>query len=228
MGRELQYIEVYSMIDIHCHVLPGVDDGSRNLNESIEMLQMAASVGVKVIYATPHAKKRVDWAKYEAAYHATANEARKLGIDLRLGSEILYDLLLKLEADELPNYCYRNTNTLLLEFHSQIVPPRWEYTLSALKDAGYQVVIAHPERYRFIQDRPELVMEFRRYGALIQLDAESFLDKPWERTYRTARKVLKDGLANFVSSDAHTVAMYQQYGTVHQKYAQWWPADREI
>ena len=216
------------MIDIHSHVLPGVDDGAKNLTESINMLQQAANLGITKLYATPHAKKRIDWVQMNAVYLQTAAEARKCGIELMLGSELLYDLLLKLNGDELYHYCYKQTLTLLLEFHSQIVPPRWEYTLSALRDTGYRVIIAHPERYRFIQENIELVTTFRRYGAMLQLDAESLMGKPWDRIYRTACAILKQGFADFVSSDAHNVDMYQQYASTYKKYSKYWPKERDV
>lgn len=216
------------MIDIHSHVLPGVDDGARDFTESINMLQQAASMGITKLYATPHAKKRIDWIKMNEVYIRIAIEARKFGIELMLGAELLYDLLLKLNGDELYHYCYNQTMTLLLEFHSQIVPPRWEYTLSALRDAGYHVVIAHPERYRFIQEDLELATTFRRYGALLQLDAESLIGKPWDRTYRTAHRILRNGFADYVSSDAHTTDMYKQYALAYKKYSIYWPKEREI
>ena len=216
------------MIDIHSHVLPGVDDGAGDLTESVKMLQLAAKIGITKLYATPHAKTRIDWTHLNKIYRQTAAEACKVGIELLMGSELFYDLLIKLNGDELLQYCYQNTKTLLLEFHTQIVPPRWEYTLSALRDAGYRVIIAHPERYRFIQADTGLAMTIRRYGALLQLDAESLMEKPWHRTYCTARTILKLGLADYISSDAHNTDMYQQYAATNKKYATVWPKERDV
>lgn len=216
------------MIDIHSHVLPGVDDGSRDINESIAMLQFAAKMGVTKLYATPHAKKHVDWKMMNEVYQRVSSQAYLVGIELRLGAEVLYDLLIKLNGNELIQYCYKNTSTFLLEFHSQIAPPRWEYILSSLRDAGYHVIIAHPERYRFLQDNIEIATSFKRYGALLQLDAESLMGRPWDHTCRTAQTILKQGLADFVSSDAHSPEMYQQYAAAYKKYAKYWPKERDI
>jgi len=216
------------MIDIHSHVLPGVDDGAEDLAVSVKMLQLAAKIGITKLYATPHAKRQIDWTNMNRIYRQTAAEAHKVGIELLLGSELFYDLLIKLNGDELPQYCYQNTTTLLLEFHTQIVPPRWEYTLSALRDAGYHVIIAHPERYRFIQENIDLAMAFRRYGALLQLDTESLMRKPWDRTYRTARTILDKEVVDFISSDAHSIDMYQQYASAYKKYSTRWPKERDV
>lgn len=216
------------MIDIHSHILPGIDDGARDARESAEMLKEAAAIGVSILYATPHAKSRADWQTIQAAYEATASEALRYGIRLRLGLEVLYDLLIRLDRDELPRYCYHNSRTLLLEFHSQIIPHRWEYTLSGLKQAGYQVIIAHPERYRFVQEKPDIAMELRGYGALLQLDAESLAAKPWDRARRTAQRLLTEGQVSFIASDAHDPKGYRLYGSLRQKLEKAWPPQREI
>lgn len=216
------------MIDIHSHILPGIDDGARTLEESVDMLREAAAAGVSILYATPHARRHVDWRAVHAAYQAVAREALRLGIQLRLGTEILYDLLIRLSGDELPYYCYQNSKTLLLEFHSQIIPHRWEHTLSALKQAGYQVIVAHPERYRFIQRKPGIAMEFGRYGALLQLDVESLAAKPWDGARRAARRLLGEGVASFIASDAHRPEGYRLYAAMHRKLEKVWPPERDI
>lgn len=216
------------MVDIHSHVLPGIDDGARGAQESEEMLKEAAAAGVSILYATPHAKRRADWQAIRAAYEATASVALRYGIQLRLGFEVLYDLLIRLGPDELPYYCYQNSKTLLIEFHTQIVPHRWEYTLSALKQAGYRVIIAHPERYRFIQDKPAIAMEMRRYGAMLQLDAESLAAKFWDKARRTAQRLLEEGQVSFIASDAHAPDGYRLYDALHQKLEKAWPPEVDI
>lgn len=216
------------MVDIHSHVLPGIDDGARDARESEEMLKEAAASGVSILYATPHAKKRVDRQATQAAYEATAAQALRYGIRLRLGFEVLYDLLVRLDPDEMPHYCYQNSKTLLLEFHTHIIPHRWEYTLSGLKQAGYQVIIAHPERYRFIQDKPAIAMEMRGYGAMLQLDAGSLAAKPWDKARRTAQRLLEEGQVSFIASDAHEPEGYRLYGTLRQKLSKTWPPEVNI
>lgn len=216
------------MVDIHAHVLPGIDDGAQDARESAEMLKEAAAAGVSILYATPHAKRRADWQAIRAAYEATAPLAFRYGIQLRLGFEVLYDLLVRLDPDELPHYCYQSSKTLLIEFHTQIVPHRWEYTLSALKQAGYRVIIAHPERYRFIQEKPAIAMELRRYGTLLQLDAESLTAKPWDKARRTAQRLLEEGQVSFIASDAHDPEGYRLYDTLRQKLGNAWPLEGEI
>lgn len=216
------------MIDIHSHILPGIDDGARDARESAEMLKEAATAGISILYATPHAKRRADWQAIHAAYEATAPVALRYGIQLRLGFEVLYDLLIRLGPDELPYYCYQNSKTLLIEFHTQITPQRWEYTLSGLKQAGYRVIIAHPERYRFIQDKLAIAMELRRYGAMLQLDAESLAAKPWDKARRTAQRLLEEGQLSFIASDAHDPDGYRLYGTLRQKLSKTWPLEVDV
>jgi protein-tyrosine phosphatase len=216
------------MMDIHSHILPEIDDGASCLEESIAMLREARKVGITAICATPHAKTRMDWDRVNAAFHGLESEAAKMGIQLTLGAELMYDLLTRLTTAELDRYCYQGTKTFLLELPTDILPPKWECTLSELKQAGYRAIIAHPERYRFVQSNLMQAFEFHRYGALLQLDAESFALKWWDKTHIAAHKLLQQGAASFIASDAHSAGGYRIYGEIRQKSALIWPAERMI
>ncbi len=216
------------MIDIHSHILPGMDDGAADRGESLAMLREAAKAGVTGIFATPHAAAPLSRRGLEAACRELTPEAAALGITLRVGVETRYDLLARLDRYDLTDYCYQGTKTLLLEFPEQISPSKWECTLCELKESGFQVIIAHPERYRIVQRNPDLTTEFRRYGALIQLDAESFAGRPWNRDRITAAAILKAGTADFIASDAHRAQGYRLFDEIHRKLADVWPPGRNV
>lgn len=210
------------LTDIHAHILPCVDDGARDLDESIRMLETAYELGVRGIVATPHARRRFKLENAYQAYETLRPIAAARGIALELGCELHYDLLLKLDAKQLKKHCSLK-NHLLLEFDNHLLPPEWEYTLSDLIDAGYRVIIAHPERYRPVQKNPDIVQEMRGYGCSIQLDAVSYHARPWSEERRTFSRILDNGWADYIASDAHNAEDYRIYGEVLGKLAKRYP-----
>ncbi|MEG0513356.1 MAG: CpsB/CapC family capsule biosynthesis tyrosine phosphatase [Clostridia bacterium] len=205
------------LTDIHCHVLPGIDDGSPSPEVTKRMFEQAALCGVSKIIATPHARHHVDFRAVRVAYDSVADYAKAYGIELLIGFELRFELLLKLNAKQLQMYCGSSRNNLLIEFRNGPIPPQWEYTLCELIQSGYHVIIAHPERYPFIQSHPEMAAEMRRYGCEMQLDALSYLARPWDTQRKTFLKLLKNGWADYIASDAHKPEDYTNYGIVLQK-----------
>lgn len=199
------------MIDIHTHVLPGVDDGSQSMEESLEMLALAADSGVKTLVATPHCNIPDEFDNYaepelEALFVRLDEERKKAGIPLRLclGMEIF-------ATEELPEllqngrvWTLNGTRYFLMEFAFHEDPDFCDNVLRRCRELEYLPIIAHPERYYFVQDDPGIAYEWCRRGYGLQLNKGSILGRFGEQPWRTAELLLQHGLVACVASDAHS------------------------
>ena len=199
------------MIDIHTHVLPGVDDGSQSMEESLELLALAADSGVKTLVATPHCNIPDEFDNYaspelEELFVRLDKEREKAGIPLRLcrGMEIF-------ATPELPEllqngrvWTLNGTRYFLMEFAFHEDPDFCDNVLRRCRELEYLPIIAHPERYYFVQDDPGIAYEWCRLGYGLQLNKGSILGRFGEQPWRTADLLLQHGLAACVASDAHS------------------------
>lgn len=196
------------MIDIHMHVIPGVDDGSQSVEESLEMLREAYRQGTDTIIATPHSFAfSLSPALPRKRFELLKEKAHEAGIPVHLffGAEILcepYSMNVNLERLRSGFYPTMNgTKYVLIEFSPHIPEDDAVYCTRLVRDNGYTPVIAHAERYRFMNIRAARVL--RSLGALIQINVYSvFLEKKdWIK--ENARSLLQEKLADFAGSDAH-------------------------
>lgn len=197
------------MVDIHTHVIPYVDDGSPNLETSLEMIKHEISIGVDTIICTPHHiyhryEKSVEEIKKNFLLLKEAVEKENLPIKLLLGQEICYthreDAISMLKEGKL--LTLDNTNRVLLEFSFTREP---EDLLDIIYNFGvnhFEVIIAHVERYEWIT--LDKVKELRSEGALIQINSNSYLGLTSWHEKRFTKKLLKLGLVDFVASDTHS------------------------
>ena len=197
------------MIDIHTHVIPYVDDGSPNLETSIAMIKHEISIGVDTIYCTPHhiysryettvevIKERFNFLKEEV-------ERLNLPVTLYLGQEICYshreDIISMLKAGKL--LTLNNTNRVLLEFSFTREPEDVLDVIYNFSINGYEVIIAHIERYEWMTY--DKVVALRNEGALIQVNSNSYLGMTTWKEKRFVKKLLKNGLVDYVASDTHS------------------------
>lgn len=198
------------MIDIHCHILPGFDDGSSSLEESLAMIQMAVSSGVTGIVATPHFRgdqqslALVDRLvqRYRLLYEAIEDSG--LPLQLYPGAEILCmpQTIEMAQAGQLPTL--GNTGYLLTEFFFNESFDHMDEMLTGISEAGYIPVVAHPERYDAIQRDPRRVIHWFRKGYIIQLNKGSILGAFGSRVQQAADWLLSAGLAHLIASDAHS------------------------
>ena len=202
------------MKDIHCHILPGVDDGARDIEMSVKMLHRALDAGVTSIVCTPHA--RDPYFNYQAmcsAYGELVPHANRLGIQMSMGFEVAYSKLLELGLEEwATRLTFENGADLLLEFDSESgseMFSEYERTIYALQGMGIRVIIAHPERYRAIQNDIDLAVRFVRMGCDLQVSADYLADGLFGRRRRTAKEILSRHLCRYISSDAHRPEHYQ-------------------
>jgi protein-tyrosine phosphatase len=192
------------MIDIHCHILPGVDDGSRSWDVTREMCEQALNDGVEHIVATPHANFRYayDRAKHGALLDELCSRVPSLqfsiGCDFHLSSENIEDALLN------PNrYTVGDSRYLLVEYSEYITRHAAEDPIRRLTAAGFIPIITHPERNPMLVRHPEIVEALTSIGALVQVTANSLTGFWGARSRKMGLDLLKRGLVHFIASDAH-------------------------
>jgi protein-tyrosine phosphatase len=202
------------VIDLHSHVLPGIDDGPLDLAGSIALAAEAARQGVTVLAATPHARDDfpdVDLERVPAMcadlQGALPAEAR---IEIVTGAEV--DVLWAQQASEeelrLASFARRGTDLLVETPYGQL-PPNFEDMLFMITVRGFRILLAHPERNPTFQaDRARLAALVHR-GVLVQITAPSLLEESHSPTRRYALELVEDGLAHVLSSDAHAVAGFR-------------------
>ena len=197
------------MIDIHAHILPGIDDGSRSMDESIEILKKASSCGVTDIFVTPH---YITGSKY-MANNATKKELlsnlkreikkRNIDIKLYLGNEVFIENNMLELKDKDQIYTLNNGKYLLFE-----LPLNYEF--NGILDVIFNLrckkiipIIAHPERYAFLKKNPVLVHDLIDAGALLQCNIGSFFGMYGNDAKKTVMLFLKHNMITFISSDIH-------------------------
>ena len=200
------------MIDLHSHLLPGLDDGARNLDEAMSIVRSMAADGVRAVAATPHV--RDDWPttprEMEEAVAALRTEVETAGVplDVLRGGELALDELARLDETERARFGLGgNPQLLLLEFPYWGWPLGLAQTVRELAAAGIVSVIAHPERNGEVQERPDGLDEIVRAGAVVQLTAASVDGRLGRRVAACSRTLLDSRLAHLIASDAHAPAV---------------------
>jgi protein-tyrosine phosphatase len=188
------------MIDMHTHLLPGVDDGSPSFDVSLPVLERFANQGVEVLVCTPHLNASqaasAPWESHRALFEELKARAPN-GISLRLGWEIMLDSPgVDLTA---PYLSLEGSRALLVEFTRGGLPPGATNELRRIARSGRTPILAHPERY--FGCTLELVREWRKIGVVIQTDASVLMGRgvPSE----LARDMLAEGLIDILASDNH-------------------------
>lgn len=198
------------MIDIHSHMLPGVDDGARSMDDALAMAEMAARSGVKIMAVTPHSNQPGAYQNYESkALRVTYRELKaaiaqeQIPLQLARGMEIFAtgDIDSKVEQGEL--IPLNKSRYYLVEFAFDISPRFIEESLLKILRLGKVPVIAHPERYYCVQDHPDYLYRWRKMGALAQMNKGSIFGRFGEYSGRTAQILLEHRMVNCIASDAH-------------------------
>lgn len=196
------------MTDIHTHIIPCVDDGSPSIEESTKMIKHEIDIGVDTIICTPHHiygryMKSVEEIKEQFELLKGEVEKEKLPIKLLLGQEICYshreDQITMLKEGKL--LTLGGSNKILLEFSFAREPEDILEAIYNFSINGYKVVIAHVERYEWMTY--DKVLSLRNEGALIQINSNSYLGLTTWREKRFTRKLIKNGLVDYVASDTH-------------------------
>jgi len=195
------------MIDIHCHVLPGVDDGAKNLDMALAMLNIAAQDGIRTIIATPHViDGSLAWKEIQQACHKLQKAAKeeKIPVQLLPGAELAmnWDLLELLKAPG----CYglAGSRYVLVELPAMSIPRYADDFFFTLQARGFSPVLAHPERHPELQKNPDQLEEWVNRGIALQVNALSLSGKMGEKAASLSRSLVQSGMAHALASDAHS------------------------
>jgi len=200
-------------VDLHSHVLFGLDDGAPDAATATAMLDGLAALGITEQCVTPHQKANQylpDWSLVEATFTTVMEQLRKPHHPtLRLGAENMWDDVFygRLIAKQIPHY--RGTPAFLVEVPPPAMPVRIVDELFKLRMAGSLAVLAHPERYHALWDDAELTRDLRRVCAFA-VDLGALGGFHGKREMKAARALVQDGLATCVATDAHCVGDLQQ------------------
>lgn len=216
------------MIDIHSHILPGVDDGAQTEQDSLAMAEAAINDGISTIVATPHHKNRA----YENPKNDITNNVNILndllqereipltvipGQEVRIYGEIIEDIE---NGDILP---INNSKYVLVEFQTDTVPHYTDRLFYDMQVAGYIPVIAHPERNRELLNDHTKMYELVRNGAITQLTAGSITGAFGKQMEQFSHQMIEANLAHLIATDAHNTTtrgfnLQEAYDIVKDKY----------
>lgn len=221
--------KITGFVDIHSHIVPGVDDGSKSLQMSLDMLEIAYYEGVRTIVATPHyhpGKTKCDATKIRQNYNMLREHMKKVypDMELLLGREVYcdYGAIEALENEE-ELLAMSDTDYVLIEFS-----PGVEYSvmLNHIRRVimlGYIPIIAHIERYRCIVEKISRAEEVKEQGTVIQINASSVNGNGGWKLNSFVKKMIKNGIVDVIATDAHDTDiraphMSDAYAYVQKKY----------
>lgn len=193
------------MIDLHNHILYGVDDGCSHFSDSLSLLKDAQNEGINTIVFTPHfiingqyREAKENLIKRFETFKEEVKQAN-INIDMYLGQELFIhkDLDKKLAKTEVLTLA--NSHYLLVEFPFDHYEDQYDEILHSLKVDGYIIIIAHPERYHYVRNDPNFCLRWLDYDHLLQVNQDSIVDSH----NNLALKLIEKGFISFVSSDAH-------------------------
>ena len=220
------------MIDLHCHLLPGIDDGAPNLDTSLAMARIAVADGITVTACTPHI--------YPGMYQNTGPAIRQAvcelqahldeaGVSLRLtygaDTHIAPDLVAGLRDGRVPSL--HGSRYFLLEPPHHVAPPRLAETVFDLLAAGYVPVVTHPERLSWIEDRYETFIELVRQGAWMQVTAGSLTGRFGSAAQYWGERMLDEGWVHILATDSHSAERRPPLLAEGQQAAARWVGDTE-
>lgn len=202
------------MIDLHCHILPGVDDGPRTLQESLNLARSCVADGITVITATPHCHSSIHLLRAEILPHVAAlnRELEAAGIPLIVlpGSEIqVFDSTLYRREFEEDVFCHlgdRRTFTLLeFNWSAALFPTDSVELIEWIRDRGLTPIVAHPERHHFFREQPELLQPIADAGAWVQITVDSLLGNFGPEAKTFAEQFLKTHHEAILATDSHNM-----------------------
>ncbi|WP_066070660.1 tyrosine-protein phosphatase [Neobacillus soli] len=216
------------MIDLHCHILPAIDDGARDLSESIKMAQKAVEQGIDTIVATPHHLN----SRYENPKQTIIERVRELNkvlLEEKIDLNVLPGQETRIHGEMIEGFDVGeilpidDTQYLLVEFSSSHVPRYTEKLFYDLQMKGLIPVIVHPERNQEIIERPEILYQLVKKGALTQITAASICGDFGKKIKSFSLQLIEANLTHFIASDAHntgnrTFKMREAFGVVQEKY----------
>lgn len=196
------------MIDIHTHIIPNIDDGSKSVEETFKLINEAKEAGFTDIILTPH---------YITNYYETPGaevkfwteslqkivDEKNLGVKLHSGMEIYISEELSELVRNGTVITLANSKYVLIEFPMNTIMRNVDEILFIMRNMGYKVIIAHPERYKCIQENIEYAMQLVEEGCMLQSNYGSIVDMYGKEAKKTLKKLLKMNLVSFLGTDTH-------------------------
>ena len=215
-------------VDIHTHILPGVDDGAKDISQAVDLLKRAYAQGTRAVLLTPHYRgshRDNVREKLTEIYQQLCHEAGGECPELYLGCEVGYELDVSEKIADGTVLSLNNTQYVLLEFQNTNFRSRFLNGVLEVLNFGYTPIVAHVERYEAIQETPRLAQELIELGALLQINADSVLGKGGFGVKRLCHQLLRRRLVHFVATDAHDQQIRQPelktcYQKIRKKYGQ--------
>jgi len=197
------------MIDLHCHILPGIDDGPKTLNESLEMARIFVQSGYSHVVATPHAVPGTTWMpapeKVRKRLDQLNRAIAKEGINLKVlpGMEIALDPNIAGLLDQGKVQSLAGTSYVLIEPPFQQLPLGWEHAIFDVLSKGFAVLLAHPERCAQLAAKPQLCDRLIESGVYLQVNWDSFLGHHGRTTQKMAIYLASKGYVHCLATDSH-------------------------
>lgn len=197
------------MLDLHCHLLPNIDDGAKDLETSIKMLEIAKKNNTKAIVATPHVIEGEwlpAWEQIVESCHLLKQEGHKFGLDIPIypGGEVaIHRDILDIVKGPGP-YCINSGRYMLVELPAMEIPSFTEDFFFSLEARGITPILAHPERHPVLAKDPEILVEWIRRGVLTQVNGTSIMGRMGERAMKMAELLLCRNMIHCIGSDAHS------------------------
>lgn len=222
------------MIDIHCHIMPGVDDGASDFAETVSMADTARICGVTDIIVTPHCNVPNSYAnyygdEYRGAFSALEAILKEHGVKMTLhqGMEVFAtnDIAALYERGDVITLA--GSRYMLVEFDFDDDAWRVKDVLESLSAKGVVPIIAHPERYFMVQDDPQFAIDWVGMGCLLQLNRTSIIGRMNESSTVVAHELLSVRAAHFVATDSHgvfsrTTELFDAYDLIAENYSERW------
>lgn len=201
------------MIDIHCHLLPGIDDGARDLDDSLALCRHAVANGITHAVVTPHIypgrwdnDRDIIAGKLAELKQAVLAEALPLELGMASEVRVCAEILTMVPKDEIPFLgTFGGESVLLLELPHGSVPPGTDKLVGWLRKRGIRPMIAHPERNKGLMRNPSMLQPFVDAGCLLQLTAGAVAGDFGKPAAQLARHILEQGWATVLASDAHNL-----------------------
>lgn len=209
-----------SLVDIHNHLVPGVDDGAKDISGVLESVGRMVDLGIRRIVTTPHLQgsltqepSRIE-ARLTEVSEAWERAAEAIGrsfpdVEYRRGHEVLIDIPEPDLSD--PRVRMAATTFVLVEWPRMHVPPGTPRVLRWIRDQGYRPIVAHPERYAGLPQNPDIAAQWRDAGAFLQVNYGSLTGRYGNDVQRVAFRLLEAGLVDFLASDFHGRSGYKIY-----------------
>jgi protein-tyrosine phosphatase len=214
-----------NMVDIHCHILSGMDDGAESFEESVAMAEMAIEDGITHVVGTPHSNGEFRFDP-EVIRDRRDQLQERVGNRLVLGTgcdfHMSYENLQDIKANT-AKYTINQKNYLLVEFADFAIPPGMDDTLHHLQLLGISPIITHPERNRLIRAQPDKLRKWLHQGCYVQVTAQSLLGRWGEGTQKHVEEWMDQQMIHFFASDAHNTKQRPlRLREAHDKVAEKW------